>query len=152
MTKFTIKILTKNDLDLLMNAADDVFDNPVDENFAREFLDDPRHHIVVAISEGVIVGFASAVHYIHPDKPPELWINEVGVASSHQGQGIGKAIMKEMLRLGSELGCKNAWVLTDRGNEPANRLYKSAGGKVGEEDTVMYEFGLDPDASPGKST
>lgn len=142
MTMFTIKTLTKDDLGLLMNVADDVFDNPVDENFAREFLEDPRHHIVVAISEGVIVGFASAVHYIHPDKPPELWINEVGVASPHQGRGIGKAIMKEMLQLGSELGCKNAWVLTDRGNEPANRLYRSAGGQVGEEDTVMYEFSV----------
>jgi ribosomal protein S18 acetylase RimI-like enzyme len=142
MTMFTIKTLTKVDLGLLMNVADDVFDNPVDETFAREFLNDPRHHIVVAISEGSVVGFASAVHYIHPDKPPELWINEVGVASSRYRQGIGKAIMKEMLQLGRELGCKNAWVLTDRSNEPANRLYRSAGGQIGEEDTVMYEFNL----------
>jgi ribosomal protein S18 acetylase RimI-like enzyme len=142
MTMFTIKTLTKVDLGLLMNVADDVFDNPVDETFAREFLNDPRHHIVVAISEGSVVGFASAVHYIHPDKPPELWINEVGVASSRHSQGIGKAIMKEMLQLGRELGCKNAWVLTDRSNEPANRLYRSAGAQIGEEDTVMYEFNL----------
>lgn len=148
---FTIRILSKDDLALLMNAADDVFDNPVDETFAREFLNDPRHHIVVAISDGVIVGFASAVHYIHPDKPPELWINEVGVAGSHQGRGIGKAIMKEILQLGRELGCKNAWVLTDRGNLPANSLYKSTGGQINEEDTVMYEFDLDSDASPRKA-
>ena len=140
MTTFTIKTLTKDDLGLLMNVADDVFDNRVDEIFAREFLNDPRHHIVVAISEGVIIGFASAVHYIHPDKPPELWINEVGVASLYHKQGIGTAIMKEMLQLGRELGCKNAWVLTERNNEPANRLYTSVGGKIDEEDTVMYEF------------
>lgn len=139
---FTIKTLTKDDFGLLMNVADDVFDNPVDGNFAREFLNDPRHHIVVAISEGVIVGFATAVHYIHPDKPPELWINEVGVKQSHHRQGIGKAILKEMLQLGRELGCKNAWVLTDRSNEPANRLYRSVDGQISEEDTVMYEFNL----------
>jgi ribosomal protein S18 acetylase RimI-like enzyme len=92
---FTVKTLTIEDLPLLMNAAQDVFDNPVDESFAREFLSDPRHHIVAAISEDRLVGFASAVHYIHPDKPPELWINEVGVAPSHQGRGIGRAIMEE---------------------------------------------------------
>ena len=137
---FTIKTLTKDDLGLLMNVADDVFDNPVDETFAREFLNDPRHHIVVAISEGVIVGCASAVHYIHPDKPPELWINEVGVAPPYHRLGIGKAIMKEIQQLGRELGCKNAWVLTERNNEAANRLYTSVGGKIDEEDTVMYEF------------
>jgi len=117
---FKIKILSKDDLPLLMNVAEDVFDNPVDESFASEFLDDPRHHIVVAIVDGEVVGFVSAIHYIHPDKPPELWINEVGVALSHQKQGLGKAILREMLQLGKELGCKNAWVLTDRGNRPAN--------------------------------
>jgi hypothetical protein len=23
----------------------------------------------------VVVGFASAVHYVHPDKAPQMWIN-----------------------------------------------------------------------------
>ena len=139
---FSIQTLSPADISVLMHVAEDVFDNSIDESFAREFLNDPRHHIVVAIADDVIVGFASAVHYIHPDKPPELWINEVGVAPSHLGKGIGKAIMQEILKLGRRLGCKNAWVLTDRGNEPANRLYTSADGKIGEEDTVMYEFKL----------
>jgi len=139
---FTIKPLSKDDLPLLLNAADDVFDNPVDENFAREFLADPRHHIVVAFSDGVVIGFVSAVHYIHPDKPPELWINEVSVTSSRQRQGIGKAILKEILQVGKELGCKNAWVLTNRSNKPAHRLYQSTGGKIGSDDTVMFEFNI----------
>lgn len=149
---YTIKILSQDDLALLTNIAEGVFDNPIDETFAREFLSDPRHHIVAAIANDVVVGFASAVHYIHPDKPPELWINEVGVTPSHQRQGIGKAIMKVILQLGHELGCKSAWVLTDRGNEPANRIYQSVGGQIGEEDTVMYEFDLDPNALPRTST
>jgi GNAT superfamily N-acetyltransferase len=138
----TVKVLSSSDLPLLLNVADDVFDNPVDESFAHEFLADPRHHIVVALSDGVVIGFASAVHYIHPDKPTELWINEVGVADVHQGKGIGKAIMKELLHLGKQLGCVNAWVLTDRSNAAANRLYKSVGGQVAEGDTVMYEFDI----------
>lgn len=137
---FTIKTLSASDLPLLLNTADDVFDNPVNESFAREFLTDSRHHIVVALVDGVVIGFASAVHYIHPDKPPELWINEVGVANSHQGKGIGKAIMNEMLNLGKGLGCVNAWVLTDKNNVAANGLYKSVGGNISDKETVMYEF------------
>ena len=66
---FTIKTLTKDDLGLLMNVADDVFDNPVDETFAREFLNDPRHHIVVAISEGVIVAEGTAAEIRHSELP-----------------------------------------------------------------------------------
>ena len=138
---FAIKVLSIFDLPLLLTAAGDVFDNPVDESFAREFLADPRHHIVVALDNDVIIGFASAVHYIHPDKPPELWINEVGVADSYQGKGIGKAILNEMLNLGESLGCVNAWALTDKNNVAANGLYKSVGGRISEEETVMYEFG-----------
>lgn len=137
---FTTKTLSPADLPLLLNAAEDVFDNPIDESLAREFLADPRHHIVVALVDGAVIGFASAVHYIHPDKPPELWINEVGVAASHQGKGIAKAIMKEILKLGGRLGCVNAWVLTDKNNAAANGLYKSVGGNFSEEETVMYEF------------
>ena len=72
-----IKELSNLDLHLLLNVADDVFDYPVDQTYTSEFLADPRHHIVVALADDVIIGFASAVHYIHPDKPPELWINEV---------------------------------------------------------------------------
>jgi ribosomal protein S18 acetylase RimI-like enzyme len=137
---YTVKALSSSDLSLLMNVADDVFDNPVDEKFAREFLEDPRHHIVVALSDGTVIGFASAVHYIHPDKPPELFINEVGVAPAHQNKGVGKAVMKELLRLGRSLGCVNAWVLTDKSNAAANGLYKSAGGEAENSDLVLYEF------------
>jgi ribosomal protein S18 acetylase RimI-like enzyme len=137
---FTIKTLTKADISLLINVADDVFDNSVNENFSAEFLNDPRHHIVVAIVDEKIVGFASAIHYIHPDKPAELWINEVGVSGEYQKQGIAKAIMKEMFQVGKTLGCKVAWVLTESDNIPANNLYKSVGGKKFE--TVLYEFDI----------
>jgi aminoglycoside 6'-N-acetyltransferase I len=140
--QLTIKVLSKSDLPLLLSADSNVFDNLVDKKYAAEFLDDPRHHLVVALAEGIIIGFVSAVDYVHPDKPPELWINEVGVAEAHQKQGVGKALMKEMLQLGHKLGCKTAWVLTDRNNAPAIGLYKSVSGYVNLGATVMYEFDL----------
>jgi ribosomal protein S18 acetylase RimI-like enzyme len=138
------RILLPQDADLLAAVADGVFDDPLDPDAAREFLSDPRHHIAVAIDAGVVVGFASAVHYVHPDKPsPELWINEVGVAASHQGRGLAKAILHTLLSHARELGCVEAWVLTDRGNAAAMRLYRSAGGVEAPGDTVMFEFPLE---------
>jgi len=65
-----------------------VFDGPIDPVLTRKFLNDPRHHIVVAIHDEVVVGFASAVHYVHPDKAPQLWINEVAVAPPHRRRGL----------------------------------------------------------------
>lgn len=138
-----IKLLTPTDLALLSNVTADVFDDPIVPASAREFINDPRHRLVAAIDEGVIVGFVSSVIYVHPDKPgPELWINEVGVAPSHQGQGLGKRLMQRTLEIGKESGCTVAWVLTDRDNTAAMALYKSVKGIKDKSDTVMFEFEL----------
>jgi aminoglycoside 6'-N-acetyltransferase I len=143
-----IRTLQRGDEDVLAKVAPQVFDNPIDATFTKEFLADPRHHIAVAIDEGLVVGFASAVHYIHPDKPPELWINEVGLAPTHRRQGLGKALMNALFKIGRTNHCKSAWVLTYRTNDAANALYSSVGGTLGADDSgpadalVGYTFAL----------
>lgn len=138
----SIQILGPDDTAVLSQVAPDVFDNEVDPDLAREFLHDPRHHIAVAMEEGMVVGFASAVHYVHPDKPPELWINEVGVAPTHHSRGIGKQVLSAILAVGRTLGCREAWVLTDRSNVAAMRLYHAVGGGEAS-DHAMITFDLD---------
>src|SRR5580700_5146552 len=143
-----IKVLQRGDDSILMNSAKDVFDNPIDPDLTREFLADPRHHIVVAVDDGLVVGFASGVHYIHPDKPPELWINEVAVAPTHRRRGLGKAVLRALLEVGHAHRCAVAWVLTDRKNAAAMALYSSLGGSEGADDqgpsdaTLGYRFAL----------
>jgi ribosomal protein S18 acetylase RimI-like enzyme len=143
-----IKVLQRGDDNILMNVAPEVFDNPVDAELAREFLEDPRHHIAVAIKDGLVVGFASGVHYIHPDKPPELWINEVGLAPRHRRRGLGKAVLRALIEVGRAHNCAVAWVLTDRSNIAAMALYSSVGGTEGAEGTGLskamlgYSFSL----------
>ena len=138
-----IKLLGPGDFDILNKVAEDVFDDPIVETSAREFLADPRHRLVVALESDVVVGFVSAVIYIHPDKPaPELWINEIGVAPTHQRQGMGKALMQAILAEAKQSGCTEAWVLTDRANVPAISIYKSAGGEEALADPTMFTFYL----------
>jgi len=139
-----IRRLTRDDRAVLDRVADDVFDHAITPALAAEFLDDPRHHLVVAIDGEAVVGFVSAVHYVHPDKPTELWINEVGVAPTHQGRGIAKALLTEMLAVARGLGCREAWVLTSRSNVAAMRLYASCGGSEGDPDLTMFSFPLVP--------
>jgi ribosomal protein S18 acetylase RimI-like enzyme len=141
-----IKILGPSDDHILQSVAADVFDNPINAAWAKEFLEDSRHHIAVAIDDGLVVGFASAVHYIHPDKPPELWINEVGVAPTHRSLGLGKAMMSALFELGIAHNCATAWVLTNRNNIEAMALYSSIGGIQGGsgvgDAVVGYSFDL----------
>lgn len=141
-----IRILQPGDEPILSNLASDVFDDPLILQTTQEFLGDPRHHLAVAIENNVVIGFASGVHYLHPDKShPEFWINEVGVAPTYHNRGIGKALMHAILEVARDAGCTEAWVLTERDNTPAMRLYSSIGGEEAPDGTVMFTFRLDTD-------
>jgi aminoglycoside 6'-N-acetyltransferase I len=137
-----IRVLQPGEEDVLSRVAPAVFDNEVDGALAREYLADPHHHIAVAIDAGEVVGFASGIDYVHPDKPRELFVNEVGTAPTHRGQGIGKAVLSALIAHGRGIGCKIAWVLTDLDNTAARALYASGGGKELSHDTVHIEFEL----------
>ncbi|MFN2567678.1 MAG: GNAT family N-acetyltransferase [Gemmatimonadaceae bacterium] len=139
---YTIRILGREDAAVLDRVAPDVFDRPVDARWRAEFLADPRHHLAVALDGATVVGIASGVHYLHPDKPPELFVNEVGVAPTHQGQGIGRRLVQALLARGRDVGCREAWVLTDYTNAAARRLYASVGGIDAAEPTLMVSFDL----------
>jgi hypothetical protein len=52
-----IKVLQRGDQVVLMNVAAEVFDNAINPELTRESLEDPRHHIAVAIEDGLVVGF-----------------------------------------------------------------------------------------------
>ena len=138
-----VRLLGPGDGAVLERVAADVFDDPVDPSWSGEFLADPRHHLAVAIDGGLVVGMASGVHYVHPDKAPELWVNEVGVAATHRQRGIGKRLLAALFARGRELGCGAAWVLTEIDNGEARALYAAAGGRETTERPVMFEFTLD---------
>lgn len=137
-----VRVLAAADSAVLAQVAEDVFDEAISSSLTAEFLADPNHWICVAVEDGVVIGFASGVRYVHPDKPAELWINEVGVAPPFHRQGVGKAVVSRLLDHGREHGCGAAWVLTDADNAAARGLYAAAGGT--ESPAVMVSFDLAP--------
>jgi aminoglycoside 6'-N-acetyltransferase I len=140
VTGVEIRLLGRADLRVLDRVADDVFDGPIAARWAAAFLDDARHHLLVALDDGAVVGMVSAVDYVHPDKAPQLWINEIGVAATHRRRGIGRALLHAALAHGRALGCTEAWLGTEADNLPARRLYESVGSAA--EPFVLYAFPL----------
>ena len=124
----TVRVLASSEAHILSNVAPDVFDGPVDARWTAEFFTDPRHHLAAALEGDLVVGMASGVHYLHPDKPPELFINEVSVSPQWQGQGLGRQMLDALMAHARTLGCVAAWVLTEEENTVARRLYSSVGG------------------------
>ena len=143
-----IKMLESGDVELLESVESGVFDHPLKELSVSEFLLDSRHHMAVALysPEGEqnqkVVGFASAIHYVHPDKDPELWINEIGVAPDHRNHGVGTQLLNLLFNHARDIGCTEAWVLTERSNTSAMQLYSSVGSVESVSDRVMFSFSL----------
>lgn len=135
-----VRLLTRDDIDLLASAGDDVFDFPVRRDYAEAFLDEPNSLIAVATVRDRIVGMASAFTYRHPDKPLQLFINEVGVAERWQRRGIGKALVARILEAARALGVAEAWVATEEANAPARALYSGLGGVEDEARAVVYVY------------
>ena len=137
-----VRILTPADAPLFAHIAEGVFDHDVQPRLLEEFLNDPRHALSVAIADGLIVGMASGVRYVHPDKPSELWINEVGVAPAYRRRGYATRIVAELLAEARRQGCQEAWVLTDYDNAAARATYRSAGGEDHPTPQLMVTFRL----------
>ncbi|MBC55247.1 MAG: GNAT family N-acetyltransferase [Gammaproteobacteria bacterium] len=138
----TIHRVTPDNTSVLTRVDDDVFDNPVQPALLNDFLANPSNLLVVAVADDTVVGMATGIAYVHPDKPLQLFVNEVGVSPRYQRQGIGKDLVDSLLEHGKQLGCVEAWVATEVGNTPARALYHKLGGEEDDEQAVVYTWSL----------
>jgi aminoglycoside 6'-N-acetyltransferase I len=138
----TIEIirLTAANADLLRNIAEDVFDMDVVPERLRAYLAEPVNLMIIAVDGDLVIGQAAAVIHKHPDKPDELFIDEVGVSPDWRQRGIARRMMQAMFQLGRSLGCQASWLGTEVDNLPARRLYESFG-EDGVE-IMMFDFDL----------
>ena len=88
MSEIEFRRLSPADAAVLADVAEDVFDEAVDTARLAAYLSQPGHHMIVAIHDGVVVGQTAAVVHRHPDKPTELYVDEVGVAAGFRRQGL----------------------------------------------------------------
>ena len=109
---------------LLGAVADEVFDEPIVAARVAAYLANPDNLLIVAIKEAVAVGMVMGVVHRHPDKPNELYIDEVGVTPGLRRQGVARALMDAMIEWGEQLACEDAWLGTEIDNEAARALYR----------------------------
>jgi ribosomal protein S18 acetylase RimI-like enzyme len=144
-----VALLGPGDAAVLGRVADDVFDHAVQPALAEAFLADPKNLLAVAIDDGVVVGMATGLLYLHPDKPLQCFVNEVGVAPRWHRQGLGARLVQVLLDAARVRGCQEAWVATEENNTPARALYRSLDGAEDSDHAVVYTWMLWQHAHPG---
>ncbi|MEL7460681.1 MAG: GNAT family N-acetyltransferase [Pseudomonadota bacterium] len=122
-------------------AAEDVFDGPCPPDRVKAYLADPRLHMVLATEDDRLVGMCSGVHYFHPDKPNEMFINELGVAPTHRRRGIATQLVHAMCDLARGLECQAAWVISDP-TDTALGFYRSLNVRQDGEHLAMFTIDL----------
>lgn len=137
--------LGSTDAPVLLSSPAGLFDNPIAPGQAAAFLADERHHMIVAVDAEVPIAFVSANGYLHPDKPPQAWINELSTLEAYRGRGIGTELVRRMLELLSGKGYGEVWLATEHDNATARAVYRRVmQEREGSEDAaiVVYEFPL----------
>jgi aminoglycoside 6'-N-acetyltransferase I len=133
---FTVRRMHVGDEALFQRIAPEVFDEPIHPERLKAYLSAPGHMMVLAFEGDLVVGQCAGVLHRHPDKPTELYIDEVGTASTHLRRGIARMMMDELFAWGRELGCEEAWLGTETDNEPAKALYRRY--RPTEDETIQY--------------
>jgi aminoglycoside 3-N-acetyltransferase I len=105
------------------------------------FLSNAANYLLVAEADGEAVGYLLAYRLQRPDRQAaQMFIYEVDVAEAWRRRGLGSALLEEIRRLARAEGMFEAFVLTNRGNEPARRLYARTGAVVEDDAALLFVY------------
>jgi ribosomal protein S18 acetylase RimI-like enzyme len=125
----TLALLAREDADFDVPGRGEALE-PLGEEAARRYLQNPSLIHWVAEEEGRVVGHMNG--YILPLRAGgvvEFLLYEIGVRNSHQGRGVGKALVRIMLDWMRDNNIQVTWVIAD--NPGAFEFYRKCGfGKV----------------------
>jgi aminoglycoside 6'-N-acetyltransferase I len=132
--------LSESNMDVLNNYDEDIFDEKIDTHCLAAMLKERNNILLVAVNEGVVIGQVLAVIHRHPDKPTELYIDDLGVSEKFQRRGIATRLIKQLYIIGMDRGCEEIWVATEPENEPAIKFYDSL--KLAARKVIVFEGNL----------
>jgi len=110
----------------------------IDEARLSEFL---KHHQNLAFTakyKDEVCGFIYGYTLMSLSTAPQLFIYAVDVLSKFQNKGIGSKLFQYVVEYSRENGFSECFVMTNKSNKSACRVYEKAGGKSDYEDEILY--------------
>lgn len=133
-----VRRLTADDIphmkDIIKDDKMEYSPSAIDAFIARE-----GNYGFVVLVDDVIVGFAYAYELLRVDEvAPMLYVHSVGLLPAYQNKGLGTRLMAYITAYAKEHGFSECFVITDKGNAPACKVYETVGGKSAYENEVVY--------------
>ena len=109
--------------------------DPYEEDLNRDGL------AVYVLCDEIVV--ASVVGWKDLNLSDSFYIAYLIVLPSHQGHGLGKILMKEMISLLQTKGYKEATLCVRQNNDTATHLYKKLGFEIKQKLTNEFSYAVD---------
>lgn len=138
MAEIEYHLITADNASLLDHIETGVYEAPIKADFLAASLANPHQILVVAVANDVVVGKAQAYVFYFPEKPAEIYIEEIDVAKKWRRQGVASALMNAVGAEGKKHGIVEYWLVTEKDNDGARALYERTTHK--EQKSVWYEF------------
>ncbi len=108
-------------------------------DYTERFLARPENVLIVAEEDGAPAGFLLAYVLDRVDRDRRMvCLYEIGVLPGKRRRGLGAAMVEALLSWARAQGLMKTWVITDRSNEAAMRLYARTGGRPDAGDDVVF--------------
>jgi ribosomal protein S18 acetylase RimI-like enzyme len=111
----------------------------VQESKLFKFLKNQNNIAYMVIQEGKVVGFAWGYVLERMDNESMLYIHSVDTLEEYRNQGVGTLLIEAFLNYAKEKKLRNTFLITDKGNISANKLYQKFTKNI-EEDKILYIF------------
>jgi aminoglycoside 6'-N-acetyltransferase I len=112
-------------LAILENVDPECFDEPIDMNRAACCVASPDVVLVAAVAAGTVIGQCLAMIHRHPDKPTEIYLDDLAVSPRFRRRGIATRLVETCMLAGREAGAHALWVATEADNRVANDFYRA---------------------------
>ncbi|MCL7486724.1 MAG: GNAT family N-acetyltransferase [Desulfobulbaceae bacterium] len=121
-------------LAILFSIEEDfVFNEGLQRRGLQMMIDNERRRILVAETNGKIIGMCSGQQTISTaEGGPALLVEDVIIHAEYRGLGIGRRLMEKVAEWGKMKGASRLQLLTDRNNTQALKFYTKLGWQATE--------------------
>ena len=128
-----IRKLEKNDINQVIEIWTNSFSRNFDKPINPNYLSDPNSITIVVSEENILIGVAT-LHIIKKLTRILGLIEDVAVNKNYRGLGIGKKLVKELIKIGNEKNCDKI-VLSS--SEKNSKFYEKIGFQKNELQMVI---------------